>query len=1011
MARFLEKDIVKDVRRLIECVTGFQEYEDNFSICQQFVLSNFKFHRFLDVDSHKVTRQLVGLCEKLKIHSEGVKAEKLQELAKSFLDITGFEGRDEGKTDTQYSILLVLLLISESPEYGQYVPTPRQLKTEEKDDFDWGAYLKEGIELYQPSDGELSDWSDSEEDSDVPVAPVTQGQGDLSQQTHSYSQGDLVPCNIPTGGMPEWEESEGMSDSDWLSRNLVAQYWKGEELEVQMGRYKACQLNNDWEEYKARVDPLHCRQNHRMVTENILLREVVWMLQGICNLHLLDFNGHFFSPNPEIVVPTLSAEVLQEHLSQFTKYGSYIQILQNFVEESFHGKQGETCQTYQSFTTSVAAFLQQMKSQMVAIEHRLIKQEEIMTLTSVWLEVEPLMQKVAVLCMVYMRGVHQGRALRLTSQRATLLLTTLYDTLLGVDTLFDMTVVEGDTGTAIGHSYDSLEMVKLLLPIWVQTCHPYINIIDTWISHGNLSDPCAEFIIQRNNEIRSLDETYWEKSFMFHTMMADPDNAEDRLVTDYKTADWAPKFLQPVLEKIVLTGKSMEMLEGLGKLAEENLGSSSSDDLQEFKETHLFVKFLSSLQRNLGMKSSPTSEEQTRETTHDEYRVFSPEIERQMEEKGIKDDFLKMHFKNLMNTSSQSHSILEESFLRTMHSLDMDSLRPVELILQESLYPHIHRQYERVCRKLVDTMKQQYHLMEYLQSMRRFFLMESGACLSVFYTEIFEKIRRHEHWKDSTTVTWALHEAIDPYFPVEVPRLSVALETSDDPNDLQPINITNCLCLQYEIPSPVDVVINERCQEIYNQIFSFLLQIKRAKYCLDELRFYDVAKASPVISSTDQILKSLNLDTTPRASKIHRMHLLRMRLINFVNNLHNYIMTRILHSIGLDFTRDLAKACDLDQIIEVHAAYIRKIHQRCLLHKKNAFLKEAVLKVLNLALRFQREWDGGIDNISMKQIEGTETEFYRCIHFLRSFLNSVIQRGSFPHLESLAFGLENLIPR
>ena len=37
--------------------------------------------------------------------------------------------------------------------------------------------------------------------------------------------------------------------------------------------------------------------------------------------------------------------------------------------------------------------------------------EEVTTLASVWLEVAPVMKKVAVLCMVYMRGVHQVHCL------------------------------------------------------------------------------------------------------------------------------------------------------------------------------------------------------------------------------------------------------------------------------------------------------------------------------------------------------------------------------------------------------------------------------------------------------------------------------------------------------------------------------------------------------------------------------------------------------------------------
>lgn len=90
---------------------------------------------------------------------------------------------------------------------------------------------------------------------------------------------------------------------------------------------------------------------------------------------------------------------------------------------------------------------------------------------------------------------------------------------------------------------------------------------------------------------------------------------------------------------------------------------------------------------------------------------------------------------------------------------------------------------------------------------------------------------------------------------------------------------------------------------------------------------------------------------------------------------------QILRSIGLEFNRDLSRAKDLDQIIEVHAGYIRKIHERCLLHKKNRFLKEAVLKVLNLALQFQKQWDCGIDNIryAMHKIPGWIT--YSSAHY------------------------------
>ena len=74
-------------------------------------------------------------------------------------------------------------------------------------------------------------------------------------------------------------------------------------------------------------------------------------------------------------------------------------------------------------------------------------------------------------------------------------------------------------------------------------------------------------------------------------------------------------------------------------------------------------------------------------------------------------------------------------------------------------------------------------------------------------------------------------------------------------------------------------------------------------------------------------------------------------------------LMQILHSTGLEFQKDFETAADLDQIIEIHATYVGKIHERCLLHRRNTFLKEAVMKVLNIILLFQTKWDQGIDLI------------------------------------------------
>ena len=41
----------------------------------------------------------------------------------------------------------------------------------------------------------------------------------------------------------------------------------------------------------------------------------------------------------------------------------------------------------------------------------------------------------------------------------------------------------------------------------------------------------------------------------------------------------------------------------------------------------------------------------------------------------------------------------------------------------------------------------------------------------------------------------------------------------------------------FQVEWPLNVILNQQCFAVYNKVFSFLLQIKRAKYCLDQLRF------------------------------------------------------------------------------------------------------------------------------------------------------------------------------
>ncbi|KAK3087994.1 hypothetical protein FSP39_013230 [Pinctada imbricata] len=986
----------QDLKRLIKQLTGFKETEENFGLCLQFASSNLRFHRFLDVDSHKVSKSLQGMIEKFDIHSQQEKASTLQKFSDEFLNMVGLEGRTTGKTDTHYALLSLLLLLANSPTHATYREKPRIIKIPEPEEkFDWFAYLMEGEEtlstIYADSDSD-SEPDEGSEDSDVPHISDADDHAQAPPVMPSDPSLSVIMSDASTLYVVDDAPTQEEDSVVWLKRNVTVQYWHGMERD---NSNDVENLANNWERYKEQCNPLYSRQSRIEMTEIQLMREVLWMLSGVKDSFVFVYDGQKHRVRENIGVSHLTDNSLYSSLADFAKYGTFLHKLQSFTENvvdlscsAASGRGDLVSQTYQAFCNTIATFLANIRRELTALEVRIKKQKEIKTLALLKAELSPWLHKIEAVHSVYVEGIEEADWLQNNCHRASHLLSVLYKAVLEYDTL--------------GHYAN--EMLELMLPMWIQTSKPYIDIIDEWITHGNLEDPMKEFLMRRNENVKTLDEKFWETSF---TVLLPSDS------TPYKTPSpdkrlslnrtsvgtgglpyWAPQFLEPIVLKVVLAGKSMEMLQDLGKLSEV-LGHEGS------KEKSLYITFLESLQDMLGTKSIDISDTQPGdgENVSKEISLYTQQLDQQMKMKGVYDPLLKMNFQNIFTAcmTRLKEGVQNESYEDSMlSSISTDNLRPVNLILEQCLYPHVVQKYTKVCSRLVQILKEDYRLMDYLAAMRQYFLMESGDTMFDFYMPLFDKIRLHEQWRDISTVNLLLHEAVQVRFPDDVSRLSVQIE--ELPKDRKPINVTDCLKLHFKVPWPVDVVINSRSQEIYNQIFTFLLQVKRAKYCLDELRAFDLSRERILFSmSTDDF--SLHLDDDmPRDGRIHRMNILRMRLLYFVNSLHNYVMTRILHSTGMEFKVEIEKAQDLDQMIAIHNKYVNTIYERCLFHRKVSFLKDAVMGVLNLVLVFQSLWDKGIDEISLQSIENMEEEFTRLILFLSSFLNNIISRGSFPHL-------------
>uniref|UniRef100_A0AAY4EBT0 Gamma-tubulin complex component n=1 Tax=Denticeps clupeoides TaxID=299321 RepID=A0AAY4EBT0_9TELE len=986
------RDLDREVKNLIKHTSGIDDEEDhNFQAALKFAWSNFRFHRFLDVDSHKVQRTINGIYEKLMVHSDLSKAESWMRLSGEFLN-SPLPNTEGVKTDAHHGVLALLLFLSDCPSNASFSERPR---LRDAGRFDWAQYLLEGEDVDPGPFPDTPEWSEEseEEDGQQPLSREDSGiQVDRTPQEDHEHHNKSVPV--------AWKVGEPDARV-WLEQHVVTPYWVSHAPRFPHSLHLHSNLLNVWDQHLYNTDPLYLPEEKVFVTESQVIREtLVW--PGLC---LLCQNFVFCLSvccSHEFVCSFCFLQnCLRSLLEHIAAYGQAVSRLQKFVDEvtgyspetsppggssssssSSSSKRGSEppFRTYQAFVWALYKYFISFKEELAAIERDLITKDETVTLMAVLESLYPHLAQIKVLHKVFCTGVADVPPGTPNVVRASHLLNTLYKAIIEYD--------------SVGEA--SEQALALLFSLWVETVRPYLEIVDEWIMHGHLFDPAREFIIQRNKDVPVDHRDFWYATYTLYSVSEAVDG-EEKLSDAASGSSGGEQaassrqltmvsFLKPVLKQVIMAGKSMQLLKNLDcKEAEQHEGPA-----RDAERTSLYMLFLESVQSRLRRgEESPTDTVTEQQATKRSLIKMQSIVARHLELGDIHDPLLAINFARLYLEQSDFHERFSGGDIIMDRSSESVTCQTFELTLRSCLYPHIQLRYIECCGNLMRTLKKDYRLIEYLQAMRNYFLLEAGDTMYDFYTAIFDKVLEKESWQQLSFLNVQLQEAVGQRCPEDSSRLSIFLETIEPTRKKQPINNLDGLTLSYKVPWPVDIVISSECQKIYNQVFLLLLQIKWAKYSLDTLRFS--------VSKRFDGGHEENPPKDPVHQQIHRMFLLRVKLMHFVNSLHNYIMTRILHSTGLEFQHQVQEAKDLDQLIKIHYRYLSTIHDRCLLREKVSFVKEAIMKVLNLVLIFSDRWQAGFGAWKIESIEKMESDFKNCHMFLVTILNKAVCRGSFPH--------------
>ena len=392
----------------------------------------------------------------------------------------------------------------------------------------------------------------------------------------------------------------------------------------------------------------------------------------------------------------------------------------------------------------------------------------------------------------------------------------------------------------------------------------------------------------------------------------------------------------------------------------------------------LLKQFLSNLRRELKMPSEEEESNLPKEKPKSAFCLDSLGVDFGDDGEDV-DPYLKMAFEEVFKAAEVDLADSDSPLRIESSSSDrssfvlpapVDPILPLSSALERSFIPPVFEHYRFSCQSLVRAVMGTLELNRHLGAVRRVFLMEAGDIMAEFCTDVFARIGEIEDndavaevgeendGLDTASVTLLLQDCVGRRYPSDADRFSITV-AAPSPAESKTQDWLDRATLSYSVEWPLNIVLDSASFAMYNQVFLFLMRVKRSVWTLHQIEARELAQRlregealrQRMVEEGDESEIELHDDEDEGLSPdglIHRVLLLRSWLFHFVGNVHSYFMTRVLHSTEIELTAELKSACDLDEIIRAHGGYISRIHDRCFLHPSVRVLREAVAKVGNM---------------------------------------------------------------
>ena len=903
--------------KLITKLTGFGPGDENFDIALDFALYNVSHHSFLDVDPSSVEELFDTLEKRLELNACLVKQKRLVESKKKVLayrrerDGVGGRGGDEIlMRDANHRILSLLYWLTGNP-INSTLETELEVHPDSR-------------EASAETTVEVGDHEVVEAESRASV----QEEIDLCDSSSSLSDWDSETCS--SGG----EEEDG-------GRALSNELAVSEGLGAGESENGAPPSDPGPRDVDAGCDPARRRRRDLLglarVNQTALSSE-----SRLVRQHLLTLRGQV----PEAgergaqgASPSLFERTVERTVEDLARK---VRSLQATIS-SHLGDQDPP--TLLAFVASLQSEVDTYHVWLVDTERSMVSSDTSITLLSFKHDLDIQVHRVNHLEQVTNEVVSSFDGSDASCVTATRILSTLQSLWFQSD---------------LDVEFESFNPTQVLYRLFRSTLQPYLQCLHMYLTEGRCVDPRGEFFVEIHEDVSASCTNFWSEG---HTLRMDEEG----------TRVAAPSFLLGDAETILLAGRSLKVLHGNGKRARPNLGL---DSVQDLEIPLLEVAHLSSRgsepkpktaaviagKENLGGSALGASSRQFIEDFREAYRdgdpmatssptsILAPLVSNQGGS-SLDAGATNTNLRGLLfgEKVSRAYDVLgatgggerlESSDGHENGKEEGEGRSPLcppqEVLLLSAIRP-IQRYCQGVERALLDTLREDYSVLDEMSLVKDVFLHCSANILGGFARSVFDRMETDKFWRQSESdlahlfgeECAAAAAGAGRGGPRALERMEVSVKREGGEEAK-----TGSLAIAFDPSWPLNLVVDAETISQYNEVFGFLVQILRAKHALHKLFSAKWSQNAP-----------------PRVQNFWNdkgIDFVRQEFSHFVQVMQQYVADQVL---GTDWegTRAVMEgAPSLGDLVRAHKNFVSSAASKCLIGSE----RSAVVRCLNLVLLF-----------------------------------------------------------